>query len=129
MGRRRPSRRSCSRPDETGGSRCWPTRHDGRRPRSGWPTTPISIRDIQRIPGDEQDTSKILAQLLALGAQPTCHLISENTDLDGRDPTLTDALDEIVGSMHGTLVVCVPGKLAYYEGEEQGERYILHREA
>ena len=89
----------------------------------------LDPRYIQRIPGEDQDAPKILAQLQAQGAPPMCHLISEKADLDGRDLALAEALDEVVGSTYGTLVICVPGKLGYYEGEDQGERYILHRKA
>jgi hypothetical protein len=38
---------------------------------------------------------------------------------------LSEALREVVGRGMGTFVLCVPGKLGYYEGEDAGERYIL----
>lgn len=88
----------------------------------------LDPRYSEDIPPCEQADSKILAQLKKQGAPLTCHVVSENRHLDVRDLALADALDEVVGGMHGTLVICVPGKLAYYEGEEPGERYILHRE-
>ena len=40
---------------------------------------------------------------------------------------LHDALNDVVGSSDGTFVSCIPGKLAYFEGEEPNERYILER--
>ncbi len=40
---------------------------------------------------------------------------------------LTDALAAVVGRGFGTILVCIPGSLAYYEGEDPGERYILER--
>jgi hypothetical protein len=40
---------------------------------------------------------------------------------------LRDAINQILGVGHGTLLSCVPGRLGYFEGEDPGERYILER--
>jgi hypothetical protein len=70
----------------------------------------------------------MIRQLLeARGAPGTCHLFSEDPDLDGVTLPLSEALEAIVGRGVGTLVSCLPGRLGYYEGEEPGERYILER--
>jgi hypothetical protein len=42
-----------------------------------------------------------------------------------KEVALDIALAETVGSQEGTLISCVPGKLAYFEDED--ERYILQR--
>ncbi len=69
-----------------------------------------------------------IARLLAdLGAPETCWAVSDWPALDRRELSLMDALKEVVGSGMGTLLSCVPGRLAYYEGEEMGERWILQR--
>ena len=41
---------------------------------------------------------------------------------------LSEALAEVIGRGMGTFISCLPGKLAYFEGEERNERYICHRE-
>lgn len=56
-----------------------------------------------------------------------CIAISADRELDGREPSLADALPEVVGSNGGTVLSCLPGVLAYYEGEEPGDRRILCR--
>jgi hypothetical protein len=45
-------------------------------------------------------------------------------DVDGKDPP---AAGQPVGWSIGALVICIPGQLAYHEGEEPGDRNILHR--
>ncbi|HSH59004.1 MAG TPA: hypothetical protein VK988_05055 [Acidimicrobiales bacterium] len=53
--------------------------------------------------------------------------MSENDEVDGQVMLLEDALAEIVGQGMGALVSSVPGRLAYFEGEGQNERYLLDR--
>lgn len=40
---------------------------------------------------------------------------------------LDEALRAVVGRGMGAFVSCVPGRLAYFESEEPGSRYLLHR--
>jgi hypothetical protein len=77
-----------------------------------------------RIAGGDQTSTWIRARLRALGAPATCYILSSNSDLDGLEMELVDALDAIIGLGSGSFVCCIPGKLAYFEGESQGERYL-----
>jgi hypothetical protein len=54
-------------------------------------------------------------------------LLAEDAALDGRRMPLVDALNEVVGRGMGAFVSCLPGRLAFYEGEDTGERYLLER--
>ena len=65
--------------------------------------------------------------LIRKGAPHSVWISSENSDLDGREMPILDALKEVVGSQMGTILTCIPGKLAYFEGEEMGDRWILER--
>ncbi len=65
-------------------------------------------------------------EVAASSAPDTCYVMG-GEDLDGRTLDLRDALQEVVGRNIGTVLSCIPGKLAYYEGENEGERYILER--
>ena len=58
------------------------------------------------------------------GASGECYLVSVDRKLDGSTRPLADAVRD---ASEGTLVCCVPGKLAYYEGEAPKNRFILHR--
>lgn len=84
-------------------------------------------RFLLSIPSDRQTESTILELLRTRGAPETCHVISANPQLDGKQMPLVDALAKTVAMGHGTVVSCIPGKLAYYEGEDPGERFLLVR--
>jgi hypothetical protein len=51
--------------------------------------------------------------------------ISEDPSLDQKELTLVEALKQIVGSGMGTVLSCIPGRLAFVETED--ERFILER--
>jgi hypothetical protein len=71
------------------------------------------------------NSTNILELLRMKGAGPTCWVISEDSDLDAREMDLHEALKKTIGRGMGTILSCVPGKLAYFEDEE--DRYILQR--
>ena len=82
---------------------------------------------IVPIAPKQQHSASIHRLLTELGAPKVCSLISENTDWDGLEMDLNVALREIVGYGFGTIVNCVPGTLAYFEGEGPKHRFILKR--
>lgn len=75
----------------------------------------------------DQTPEAITRELTSIGAGADCWAISSDPDLDGRRMDLTSALRSVVGSGFGTLLICKPGRLAFYEGEEPGARTILRR--
>jgi len=79
------------------------------------------------LPPGEQTPDAIARLLRARGAPAECVLLAEQRALDGRRLPLAEALVAVVGRGMGALVSCLPGRLAFYEGEEPGERYILER--
>jgi len=79
------------------------------------------------IPANQQSDSSIEALLRRKGAPEICYVMSDNREIDGREMSLSDALVKTVGVGAGTLISCLPGKLAYFELEDLGERYILAR--
>lgn len=84
----------------------------------------------RQVPHDQRKRTHMLeiyAQLRSRGAPDTCRAISTNSALDGAVLGLLSALEAVVGQHRGTLLSCLPGRLAYYEGEDRGERYILQR--
>lgn len=84
-------------------------------------------RCVRPVPSGLQGTGDIELLLRSRGAPSTCHVMSENGALDGRKLPLAEALAEIVGWGASSLLSCRPGRLAYFEGEEPGERYLLER--
>jgi hypothetical protein len=77
------------------------------------------------ITGNQTNPSAIVELLVGKGAGIKCWVISENTDLEGREFNLKIAVKETVGRQMGTFISCIPGKLAYFEDEDG--RYILER--
>jgi len=51
--------------------------------------------------------------------------MSSNPSLDGRSCSLVEAVRDVVNSSTGTVISCIPGRLAYFEGEEPNDRLIL----
>jgi hypothetical protein len=86
----------------------------------------IDTRWAVPIPPADQCSDRIFELLRSRGAPPQCHLISEYPSLDGTDSTLAAAVATIVGSGVGSVISCLPGTLAYYEGEFR-TRFILDR--
>ncbi len=77
------------------------------------------------LAGDAQTPAAIESELKRRGAGESCYLISENRTIDGKHLPLKLALEKVVGQGLGTLLSCVPGELAYYEGAGPAERCIL----
>jgi hypothetical protein len=88
----------------------------------------LDTRFAERIAPRDQNAAAIYAMLRKRGAPETCYVMSGSSDLDGEVADLRDALVRVVDEGHdGTFVSCIPGRLAYFDGEEPGERYILAR--
>ena len=89
----------------------------------------LDERYVHLVPRHKQNAASIEAILRSKGAPDTCHVVSEWSRVDGREMPLAEALKEIVGMSMGTILSCIPGRLAYFEFEDVGYRYILEREA
>jgi hypothetical protein len=53
-----------------------------------------------------------------------CYVLSERREIDGRTMPLAAALAAVVGRGMGTVLSCIPGRLAYHESEE-GDRHVF----
>lgn len=82
---------------------------------------------ITSVDKESQTPEAVHRLLRERGAPDSCYLVSELPALDGRYMVLIEALQMVVGSGMGTVVSCMPGRLAYFESEDAGERYILER--
>jgi hypothetical protein len=80
-----------------------------------------------RVSPEQQTAERIETLLRKRGAPHTCHVISSKSDWDAQDLPLHDALDFVFGSSIGTVLCCIPGRLAYYEAEDIRGRFILSR--
>jgi hypothetical protein len=69
----------------------------------------------------------VVEALQARGAPATCHLLSATTALDGREMPLAEAVAESEMGGWGTIICCLPGRLAYYYDECGERRFLLER--
>ena len=73
-------------------------------------------------------TGDALAMLRSRGAPLTCRIISDEARLDERAMPLDEAIAEVEVADFGTLICCIPGRLAYYRGEAGTQwRLLLER--
>lgn len=86
----------------------------------------LDARFAHRIPSRSQMVEGIYRLLREKGAPKRCYVLGGGT-WDGQEVDLREALEEFVGVSFGTFLSCIPGKLAYFGGEEPNERYILER--
>ena len=87
----------------------------------------LDDRFARPLPPGIHTPAQIAALLAQRGAPPTCLIITSFGGLDRLSMPLLDALTAIVGQQCGALISCIPGRLAYFEGEEPGMRYVLER--
>jgi hypothetical protein len=66
-----------------------------------------------------QGIQNICRVLRSKGAGQTCWVISEDPKLDGQELQLESALKSVVGGGMGTILSCISGKLANFEGEDE----------
>jgi len=85
---------------------------------------PRFMRSIIPSQHDAGSVAKLI-RIRSKGAGPSCWVISENSDLDGKEADLLLALKETIGYQMGTIISCIPGKLGYFEDEDG--RCLLER--
>ena len=76
------------------------------------PKLPLEERHAQGI-------ENIKRLLQSRGAGGTCWVMSEDSAIDGHELDLRAALEHVSGRGAGAILSCIPGKLAYFEGEDE----------
>jgi hypothetical protein len=79
----------------------------------------LDQRHAKKLAPSAQNPEDIARLLRQKGAPDICFLVSEDSALDRKQLPLLAALEEVVGNGMGTLISCIPGKLAYFENEDQ----------
>lgn len=87
----------------------------------------LDPRYMVPIGPSQQHPEQISSLLTQRGAPELCWITSSDEELDGKQMPLLNALKEIVGRQMGTFLTCIPGRLAYFEAEDRGYRWILER--
>jgi hypothetical protein len=87
----------------------------------------LDPRYVVLIAASQQNPEGSASILTKEGAPQSCWVTSSHRDLDEKQMYLLKALKKIVGGQRGTFLTCIPGKLAYFEGEEMWDRCLLER--
>lgn len=84
--------------------------------------SPVQWKVDPKLPLEEgyaQGIENIMRLLQSRGAGSTCWVISEDSSIDSQELDLRAALEHVSGREIGTILSCIPGKLAYFEGEDE----------
>ena len=85
----------------------------------------LDPRCCRELPKGVHSAQEIGGYLKAKGAPTECVLLAEDSELDGQRLPLGKALEAVLGRGMGAFISCLPGRLAFYEGESAGVRYVL----
>jgi hypothetical protein len=86
----------------------------------------LDPRYMQSVANRTAET--IVQQLEEYGATGTCYLVSNDLHgLDGKTMSLPDGILSAYNSPSGTMVSCIAGQLAYFDGEDENDRWIIRR--
>lgn len=87
----------------------------------------LDPRFAQHLTSGDTFPGPVEAMLRKRGAPATCYVLAANSDLDGREMPLGEALEAIIGMGDGAFVSCIPGRLGFYEYEDMKSSYLLSR--
>jgi hypothetical protein len=80
---------------------------------------------VRAVPSSRSRPEDIEHELKSLKAPQECYLVSTNRMWDQRTMPLDRVLKEVGDGSNGTIVCCIPGRLAYFVAEGPHHRYIL----
>jgi hypothetical protein len=84
------------------------------------------IRSLMRpIEPSAKNAKQIIDQLNRWRIPDHCHIISQCKELDGCEMPVKEAINEVFGIGLGSVVSCLPGKIAYYDGEMPKDKWLL----
>ena len=78
---------------------------------------------FREIKGNENEAEIIAELVKKKKLTPTCYVISVNSKFDGKQFSLTEAIEEILGT-EATLIIFGDADIVYYEGEPPFNRFI-----
>jgi hypothetical protein len=89
----------------------------------------LEERYSRPVPSNRANSAHGMVSLLRQkGASATVWIISEDPKIDATELPLDEAMKQAWGSSMETILTCVPGKLAFFRGEEMKSERILERD-
>jgi hypothetical protein len=78
----------------------------------------IDRRYVLVVGAKDANPSAVCRLLRHYDAPATCHVISaDDSELDEQELDLEEALAKVFDFSQATIISCIPGKLAYFEGD------------
>ncbi len=72
----------------------------------------------------KDERQAILEKIKEKGGFKDCYLISESSELDAKRMEIREALDAVVNTNIGTLMIFGDAQVVYYEGESIKDRWV-----
>lgn len=85
----------------------------------------LNERVAVRVTGSDRTADRLADRLKTLGFPASVPVLSEHSNLHGHVLDLRDALRMALGSGMVTILIGIPGRLAFFEGEDGSDRFIL----
>jgi hypothetical protein len=82
----------------------------------------LRLELFEKVKSNERQI--ILERVNSLGKLKDCYLISESSKLDQEKLGIDSALNEVIGSGIGTLIVFGDAEIVYYESENPSDRWL-----
>lgn len=83
---------------------------------------------VHFLKNDEAKAENLYLMLKKYGASDICYTICENSKYDYQEVNLKEVLSKILNRDFGIIISCIPGKLAYYQGEDVLCKILLIQE-
>ena len=87
----------------------------------------LEPRFTQHVSGSDAFSGPVEGMLRKQGAPSACYVLAANSDLDGREMPLLEALETVIGMGDGAFISCIPGRLGFYEYADMKSSYLLSR--
>jgi hypothetical protein len=87
-------------------------------------TDNLDLNFCTQIPSSSQDVKYVLNKISRLTQTRECYIMHEKKELDGKWMGLEEALNSILGSNLGAIVIVDNGDIIYHESENIKHRYI-----
>lgn len=85
----------------------------------------VNKKYVQILKTEEINIEYLRQLLKKYGSPNTCHIMCENSNYDDKEMTLNEALNEFINRDISFIMSCIPGKLAYFQGEGFAKKIIL----
>lgn len=92
-----------------------------------WLNGPLDLDPRYKYPIRPKSDAELVELLRKEGCPDQVYLMSSTRHLDGKILPLDDAVKQIGCYGYGTIMSCIPGKLAYWYAEEGAEKAILKK--